>query len=192
VRPWYEFDFGRRLADLWTGTRFWGPDAIRKWERKYALTSEYAVKALYALVIKAATRTTYGVASSETAVVLERLPAARDGALPELKVLQRFPDGAVLATVPRYDPFIHYAQYLSREGADFDEIAGNRGALLMSVLVPQNWSSRDDRYQPLFSQPLITQPGRKRVVLVMQVSSLSAVLKELETPSVEIEHIFDY
>lgn len=192
VRPWYEFDFGRRLVDLWTGTRFWGPDLIRKWERKYALTTEYTVKALYAWIIKTATHTTYGVASSETAVVLDHLPAARDEELPELEVLQRFPDGAVLVTVPRYAPFTHYAEYLSRKGVGFDEIAGNRGALLLSALVPRDWSPGEDGYQPLFSQPLIAQPDRKRVALVTQVSSLSAVLGELDTPSVEIEHIFDY
>jgi hypothetical protein len=40
VRPWYEYRFFPRLRALWNDTSLTGPDMIRKWERKYALTTE--------------------------------------------------------------------------------------------------------------------------------------------------------
>ena len=49
--PWYEFDFFGKLKELWTQTSLFGPDMIRKWERKYALTTEYSIKAAYAWLI---------------------------------------------------------------------------------------------------------------------------------------------
>jgi hypothetical protein len=59
VRPWYEYDFWRKLCELWKETDYWGPDLLRKWERKYILTSEYVVKAAYGWVIKKATQASY-------------------------------------------------------------------------------------------------------------------------------------
>jgi hypothetical protein len=47
VLPFYEFDFSDKLFKLWTETRLWGPNPVRKWERKYALTTEYGIKAVY-------------------------------------------------------------------------------------------------------------------------------------------------
>ena len=192
IYPWYEFDFSSRLKQLWTGTSLSGPDMLRKWERKYALTTEYATKAVYGWLIMKATRAAYDVASEDTGVVLDRLPAKPDPALPELKVLDRFPDGAVLATVPRYDAFMRYADRLAQDGVAFHEIAGNRGALLMSVLVPEGWRPPAEVEEVLFRQPLITQPGHERVALVTQVGKLDRVMRELDSAHVVVEHVFDY
>jgi len=192
VRPWYEYDFAARLRQLWTGTSLWGPDAIRKWERKYALTTEYGTKAIYAWIIKLGTHAAYGVASDDTAVVLQDLPAAADPALPGLKVQERFSDGAVLALLPRYQAFMGYAQRLSADGVQFQEIAGNRGDLLLSAQVPDDWTPAACGCQLLFSQPLITEPGRKRVALVIPVPELSSLLRRFDGRSAVLEHVFDY
>src|SRR4030095_12664040 len=32
--PWYEFPFATKLKRLWTQTPLWGPDLVRKWERR--------------------------------------------------------------------------------------------------------------------------------------------------------------
>jgi hypothetical protein len=32
--PWYKFAYVDALRRLWTETGFWGPDPLRKWERK--------------------------------------------------------------------------------------------------------------------------------------------------------------
>jgi hypothetical protein len=70
VRPWYEYDFTRQLKRVW-GTSLWGPAPLRKWERKYALTSEYAVKAVYGYVLGRGSQASYGVAGSTTLAVVD-------------------------------------------------------------------------------------------------------------------------
>ena len=191
VLPWYEFDFVKPLKVLWRDTDLWGPDLLRKWERRYALTTESGIKAMYAWAIKKATKAAYDDALLVTAVVLDRLPPDSERALPDLRVLQRQPDGAVLALAPRYEAFKVYASRLAQGGAQLREIAGNRGVILVSALVPRDWqASAGDRI--LFSQPIITRPAEKRVALVTTVPALSAALNRLNAPGSTLEHVYDY
>jgi hypothetical protein len=191
VQPWYEFDFFDRLVKLWTGTGWWGPDMLRKWERKYALTSEYASKAVYGWLIKKATKASYDEPLPVTAVVVDRLPEGIESELPELKVLQRLPDGSVLITLPRYEAFKQYSATLAKRGARFREIAGNRTVILVTTLVPASWApAAEDRI--LFTQPIITQPALKRVALIVPVASLAATLTHLGERGYELEHVYDY
>ena len=191
VLPWYEFDFVKPLMTLWTATDYWGGSPLRKWERRYALTTEYGIKAVYAWLIKLATKAAYDDALLVTAVLIDRLPAGLERALPDLRVLTRYPDGAVLALVPRYEAFKVYAARLAQEGVQFREIAGNSGVILVSALVPQEWqASPGDKI--LFAQPIITRPGEKRVALVTTVPALPAALQRLRLPGAMLEHIYDY
>ena len=191
VKPWYEFDFTGALRQLWLHTDYAGPNMLRKWERRYALTTEYGIKAGYAWLIKKATRASYDVPLEVTAVLIERPPAGADQALAQMKVLQRYPDGAVLALAPRYEAFGAQAVALAAAGADFREIAGNRSVILVSALVPQAWLPQPgDRL--LFTQPILTRPGEKRIALVVPVAALSASLRRLAAPGLHLEHVYDY
>jgi hypothetical protein len=189
-RPWYEYDFAGRLRRLWKKTGLFGPDLLRKWERKYALTSEYGAKAIYGGLLGRASQAAYGEAGSVTAVLLDRLPGGLEGELPELRVLQTFPDGSVLATIPRYYDFRRYATTLAAHGASFREIAGNRTVILVTALVPAGWEAGQGTV--LFTQPLLTEPARKRVALVVPVASLAAVLEGFRAGGHELEHVYDY
>lgn len=185
--PWFNFDFLDPLRRLWTETGWWGADPIRKWERKYFLTSEYLAKAMYGWVLKKANTASYGVAAPTTVVVLDRLPEK----LPDdVTVLEQFPDGAVLAQLPRYQAFTPAALALARSGVNFVEIAGNRGAILTTAIVPQQRELED--LDILFEQPIMTEPGRKRVALVTDVERLSDVLRRLDAAQLSVEHIYDY
>jgi len=192
VRPWYEFDFAGKLRELWLETGWWGPDLLRKWERKYALTTEYGIKALYGWLIERATRASFETPVPVTAVLGERLPEGIGKELPELQVLERRADGSVLFTVPRYQAFSDYAAALADGGAVFREIAGNRSAILVSALVPQEWEPAGSDAKVLFTQPIITRPAVKRIALVVPVGSLSALLNALRGPGMELEHVYDY
>jgi hypothetical protein len=195
VRPWYEFDFLRRLGGLWRSTGLWGPDPLRKWERKYALTTEYAVKALYGWLIGKATHASYDEASTVTAVVLDRLPEDGPHDVQKLRVLARLDRGRVLATIPRYQEFTRYALELAGQGVSFEEIAGNRSVILVTVVVPAGWDLADapvEGEKVLFAQPILTQPRRQRMALVVPVGGLSAALRSLDRKRVEVEHVYDY
>lgn len=192
VLPWYEYDFTDKLVKLWTQTGLWGPDPIRKWERKYALTTEYGIKALYGWMIKTATRASYDEASPVTAVVLDRLPEGIATELPELKLVKRFAGGEVLVTLPRYHAFTHYASVLAVRGVQFLEIAGNNSVILVSALAPPSAPQTVKGTKVLFAQPVLTQPGVTRVAFVVPVSALAATLNTLGVAGIVIEHVYDY
>lgn len=191
VLPWYEFDFWKPLTTLWASTAWTGSNMLRKWERRYALTTEYGIKALYAKLIKLGTKSIYDAPLMVTAVVLRPAPAP-DAKLPELTLLKTFPDGATLATVPRYEAFMVYAQALADKGVDFQEIAGNRSVILVSLVGESAWRPAKGIGKLLFEQPILTQPGRKRVVAAANVTQLGAALREWAHAGVQVEHIFDY
>lgn len=189
-RPWYEFDFASRLRSLWTDTGFAGPDLLRKWERKFVLSTEYGIKMLYGQLIKFATGSVYEAAAPVTSIVTRPVPAP-DPRLPELKIVQTLPDGRALITVPRYEAFMHYAQALANKEIFMEEIAGNRSLLLVSLHTTPDWLPSVDA-PVLLRQPILTDPGRQRVVVMIAVSSLSAKLRYWKTQNVQVEHVFDY
>jgi len=188
--PWYEYDFDKQLRALWA-LPAGGPDLARKWERRFALSTEYGIKALYARLIKLGTRSIYDTPLLVTAAVVQPAPRP-DPKLPQVKLLKELPDGAALVTVPRYEAFTAYAQGLAAQGVDFREIAGNDSILLVSLIGDQQWQPRTGIEQRLLEQPILTQPGRKRVVATAQVRHLGAALREWAQAGVQVEHLFDY
>ena len=192
VDPWYKFDFGSRLIGLWKDTSPWGPDAIRKWERKYALTTEYGVKAAYGWLIGVATKASYDAPVPVTAVILDRLPDGASAELPNMKVLRQDAGGTALVTLPRYQEFTNEAAVLAKRGAQFQEIAGNRGPILLSLIAPTAWVPPVPAQDILFTQSIRTDPGKKRVVLAVQVDSLGTLLRSIDGQPLSIEHIYDY
>jgi hypothetical protein len=44
----------------------------------------------------------------------------------------------------------------------------------------------------MIRQPIITQPGKEREVLIIPVTKLASVLRGLSTQGLTLEHIFDY
>ena len=63
-RGWYEFGFADALKGLWSLLPVSGPGPIRKWERRFALSAEYGIKAVYATLIGFGTQSAYS--SDET------------------------------------------------------------------------------------------------------------------------------
>jgi hypothetical protein len=190
LRPWYEFDFRARLSGLWRQTDLFGPHLVRKWERKYALTTEYAVKTVYGWLITKASNTVYD-APLETTTVVARNLSQCDARRVNFRVLQPISDSRALLALPRYAPFTDSALALAQCGAEFEEIAGNRTVILTSVLGPLG------RAPPLglpvmARQPMITQPGLERLVLIVPVERLGSLLRSLNSGSLTLEHVFDY
>jgi hypothetical protein len=189
VRPWYEFDFVRPLRALWTDTPWFGPDLLRKWERRYILTSEWAVKAAYGWALGKATHASFEVPKVTTYAVIDGDDAAVAAA--RLPAPERREGTRALVALPRYQAFTPASIALGRHGARFVEIAGNRGTILASVVVPVA--------QPVpagmavrIRQPILTRPGYERRVFEVPVATLGAWLAEHEAAGDRIEHVFDY
>lgn len=191
VQPWYEYDFLGKLAGLWKQTALWGPAPVRKWERKYALTTEYAIKAVYGWLIKKGTKASYDAPLPVTAVLLTGDPGAMPAGLTQTTIVSTLPDGRVLVTVPRYDAFMRYADALARNGVEFVEIAGNRSAILVTLLAADDWVA-PPQSKSLFTQPIITKPGQKRFALEVPVGRLGAFLNGVRGHGVVLEHVYDF
>ncbi len=188
VSPWYEFDFTSRIPALLTGTSFFGPYFFRKCDRKYMLLTELLVKAGYGYLIKLGTKASYDEALPKTAVLVDRLPASIAG----INVLKTQTDGSALLLLPRYEAFHPAASALAQQGIIFREIAGNNSAIMLTVLAPETWHPTSTDFRLVFTQPILTQPGLKRVALVTPVGRLDKIIRFVNEQGVKIEHVYDY
>jgi FAD/FMN-containing dehydrogenase len=191
VDPWYEFSFLRALTGLWAETEFFGPNVIRKWERKGILSLEYLVKAQYATLIKVATKTAYGDADAEMLTLAENVSVEALREPSKAKVLKTFEDGSVLLSLPRYEQFRDAVVALAGRGVRFREIAGN-DEILMTCIVPAPWTNHLPSGKVVFEKPLVTDRKRKRVGILVPVPALHQVVLQLAGSGIEIEHVYDY
>lgn len=193
VEPWYRFDFWAQLRLLWTGDPpVHGPDLIRRWERRFLLTTELLVKEGYGRLIKLGTQSIYDAPKPTTAVVLSKAPQPDAAHFSGVVILDSRHAEGVVATIPRYEGFTTYSRWLAAQGIDFVEVAGNKGEILLSELVPNEWKPARERV--LFEQPILTRPGHKRVVFAVQVSDLGSELRDaaMRKDEVTVEHIYDF
>ena len=187
VRPWYEFDFAARLKGLWTRVPASGAHPLRKWERRYALTTEYLVKAAYGKLIERATRSVYEVPKEVTAVVVEGAPCpgARVEAAGDVDASH------TLVLLPRYEAFTPASQALARCNLRFIEIAGNRTDILVSTVGSRSAAPVADATL-LFALPILTRPAEERRAYVVPVSRLTEFFRAAEGQGLVVEHVFDY
>jgi hypothetical protein len=187
--PWYLYDFGAKLKGLWTDTPLRGPNLLRKWERRYALTTEYLVKAAYGKLIERATRAAYVPALMTTQVVAANVPAALPAGVVLVKPL---PGGQAVLDLPRYFAFRLAATELAAHGARLTDIAGNSSVILVTVISAEGKHPVPPDGRLLFDQPILTEPGRKRSAIVMPVAALTPYLTGAPAMGVEVEHVYDY
>jgi len=191
VRPFYEFQFARRVKGLWTENHLWGSHLLRKWERRAFLTLDYTIEAFYCWIMEKATHVSYGYEPDRTYVWLEGVDESVVRDVAGVKVLKVAGAHELIADAPRYQAFTDAAIGLSAHGARFVEIAGN-ASITLSVLAPQSWPGEDRVAQRLFALPILTRPGWQRVFLRCDVPLLDQALNQVRADGVTVEHIYDY
>jgi hypothetical protein len=177
-RPWYEFDFFSGFQRLWTDTSFFGDNMLRKLERKYVLSSEYLVKSLYARLIGFGSAASFDAPVHKTAVV---------ASWPESGSQK-----SELIYLPRYQPFTDAAIELSRQNVVFEEIAGNNGRIVISLLGKEGWDAELANSTLLLQQPIITRPGLYRHIVEVDIRQLSLALQKSQLDGLTVEHIYDF
>lgn len=188
--PWYEYNFNHQLKVLWGDVPFSGKHLLRGLERRYYLTTELLIKSAYGKLIKMATKSAYGTAALNTTVVTDKLPMDLT-ALDSNAGGKPLPNGNIQLNMPRYARFVQAATAVAMRKVNFVEIAGNRGAIMLTVLTNKPVPTQAN-IQVLFKQPLFTKPGTNRVALVTTVAHLSEVIAQLHEDQIPIEHIYDY
>jgi hypothetical protein len=170
--PWYEFPFASKLSTLWRITPMRGPNMLRKWERRVALTAEYGVKAVYGWLIGLGTQ------------------AAYDAVQPTVEAQVRRPDGSGGAvTLPRYEAFTAAALKLLREGVQFSDIGGH-DEILVTAIVPKGFAGAG--LQVILTEPLLTDPSQVRIGIRTPVAALHEAVRSIEKDGGRIEHLYDY
>jgi hypothetical protein len=192
--PWYQFDFVKQLRSLWAAAPNQEGHSIRKWERRFSLTTELLLKAGYGKLIGLATGSIYDTPLLVTSVVVtpaEALIAAKSTDFPDIKELKQLSANQALITIPRYEKFTTYARQLAQANLNFVEIAGNQTIILVSLIGPQNWApTLTDKV--LIEQPILTLKDRKRIVATVNVKDLAQALRTWSAQQVQVEHLFDY
>jgi hypothetical protein len=196
TKGWYEFGFMDALEGLWTQVPMTGPGFFRKWERRFALSAEYLVKAAYASVIGAGTAA--GYAPDETtryalAVGWSDSLAAADSSHPGFRAVKQLDRGYTLLAVPRYDPYRDALLALS-DHADrvrLAEIDGNE-VVTVSGTAPVAWKT-PARTSVVVAYRQPDEPVRTRMLLRVQARDLLDVLHGLRAGGqFRVEHIYDY
>jgi hypothetical protein len=193
VRPFYEFHFGHALVQLWKETPLWSKHPIRKWERKFILSVDYGIEAVYAHAMLFASHMTYGAESDETYTWIENAPGTLFQEFPRIKNVKQLSPQSFVVSIPRYQEFTDVAVQLAKRGVHFAQVAGN-DEIMLTIVAPKNWgydlSTSDGSL--LFTESFLTQPDVKRIALECPVRSLHSVLNSLSTRGIKIEHIYDY
>jgi hypothetical protein len=192
IRPFYEFSFAHALHGLWGETPFRTTHLLRTLERRAWLTLDYSVEALYCQIIELGTHATYGFEDTTTKAWVDFPPEVNSASLGgHFKIVRDLGGGAAMIEVPRYQEFTPTAQMLIQAGAHFRQIAGNQ-LIVVSAIAPSQWTNNAPDLQVLLVQPLLTNSGKTRVVLLIPVPELNTALPRLEADGLVIEHLYDY
>jgi hypothetical protein len=197
VRPFYEFHFAHALAQLWKETPLWSKHPVRKWERKFILSVDYGIEAVYAEAMQLASHLAYGAESDETYTWVENAPETLFRDFPRIKVAQEkakeVSRQSYVVIIPRYQEFTHLAVKLAERDVHFVQIAGN-DEIMVTVVVPNGWTYDVPAGNGtlLFTENVLTQPGAKRIALECRVRALPTLIRHFTSAGIKIEHIYDY
>jgi hypothetical protein len=188
--PWYEFPFATKLKRLWTQTPLWGPEPVRKWERRLVLSVEYTVKALYGWVIGLGTRSVY---QPEDLVIHAWLDDAPERIFADTRIRKVKTLGlrSYIVALPRYAAFTPVVAALVKQGVRFHDLAGNN-EILLTAIAPRELDLHAMSSGIVLSEEILTNPATKRIGVRVPVRTLHVILTDLPTRGASVEHLYDY
>ena len=188
--PWFQFPFGKKFQELWTGVHFLGPNFIRKFERRIIISAELGIKYIYAGLIGLGSHAVFGIADTE---VFCAVKGSSDSLFhrPPFRILAKLDSNIYLIAVPHYQGFTDQIPFLANSGIQFIDLAGN-DEILMTVIGPRNGNPDFPGGKVLFELPVLTDSNMRRIAVQVDVRKLSEALVGLSKDSLVLEHLFDY
>lgn len=190
-KAWYEFPFWDWVQRMWRDTSLFGPNFIRKTERKLFFTLEYGFKSIYAKLIGWASATAYGPAIEYQTMVVNADAALIAGIDSRVDVVKDLGDGRLIITVPRWGPFSEIVPKLAAAKVAFIDISGNDD-IVVSVLADEASKSVITGARLLFTSRVFWPDHRQRLVYSVKVVKLTDFLNTALSHHMKLEHIFDY
>ena len=187
--PWYRYPFWPQLQRFWRETPFGQGSVVRSFERRLALSLEYGGKALYAIAIGALAG--YSPADLRLMSVAAHLDADDLAAEPKIRKLRDLGENAALIETPRYQEYTEILRRLGARGRDMIEIAGNR-RILTTILAPVGAKLETPGATEIFTVPIQSRPGWRRIGLQTEVGALTRLIGGVEKQGAEFEHAYDY
>lgn len=177
--PWYEWDFARGAQELTDAAG----DGFRYTERRFALGTEYRIKAAYAGVIKQAVAQ-IGADELRLRMILRGISPDELSSLEGVDIIAERPEGLEIET-PRYRELTHLIKEMAIKGGEFIEIAGNDDILLTAI------SDQPEAEGAIFS---FRRQGYNdwRHLILTKIDNLSTLLRSMPGKGLTLEHIHDY
>jgi hypothetical protein len=186
--PWYEFPFGQAFQGLWRTKE--EHEKARHWERRFALSAEYGVKAGYARLIGWASGASLGRDERSLRFVARGTPSSIAAIDPRLKPVGTIGSDDVLVEAPRYAQFTDLLEKMSLSGTQLVEISGNDDIFVTLLLPPR--STVPGPVVALFTSALDDPPGWRRVAVSTKVPHLLGILRAARRQGGQVEHVYDY
>lgn len=191
--PWYRFPFAAKLKQFWETTPF--VPSARAIERRGGLSVQYGARAAYAGLIGYAAG--YDPAVLTIRSVVAGVPVSELAAMQGVKVIREVSDAhgghGVLVETERYARFDAFVKELGRHpGASLREVAGNH-RILVTIIVP-NGNEKLAAFDgvPIFSLPIQSRPGSRRIGVDVPVQALVENTIRFESAGYAFEHAYDY
>ncbi len=187
--PWYEFPFWSRLSELWAQSGPVDATALRRAERRMALSGELGFKTAWGWTIKQTSGQAYDPEADVIHAWVRKTPAATDA---RIRMREAIGGDSELLALPRYGPFTATVRALADQGVRFVEIAGN-DTLLITIIAPAEWQDRAGRGDKLVEWPILTDRTQKRVAMTIAIPRLHEILPSLAAESaITIDHLYDF
>jgi hypothetical protein len=188
--PWYDYPFADRLEALWKETPMWGLDLIRKWERRFALSTQYAMMAVYGGIIRLGADT---VRRPEDLVVHAWIDGAPDDVFEDdrIRKVKAVGPASYIVAIPRLEGFTPIVTSLAKQGVRFRELAGN-DEIVLTVIASSGLDVRLETGDVVLKEPLLTNPAAARVAVKAPVASLHTLLDELAKRGLTVERLYAY
>ncbi len=190
-KAWYEFPFADWVGKIWRETSFFGPNFIRRTERKLSFTLEFAIKTVYAKLIGLASATAYGAAVESVTMVVKADTAMIADLDPRVTLIDDPGDGYLIIQIPRWGDFSEIMPKLAAAGVSFIEISGNAN-IAVTVLADVSTTGEIDTAQFLFESKVFSPANRKRLVYSVNVPELAGFMNAGVSQGLTLEHVFDY
>lgn len=185
--PWYHYSFWKQVRRLWGLPMAGTPSVARSIERRLALGLEWTVESAYAQLV--------GVGAGLSPRFIESVVGGIDqpqlAAIPDLVIVRALGEGKWLVRTPRYDAFTRAMLALAVAGGEIYEIAGN-DRIFVTVRAPDDVTDALPQARKLFSDPIPSRPGWRRIGEESPVDSLAGAIRDAQGRGVEIEHLYDY
>lgn len=189
--PWYRYSYTNELKSLWKETNYLDINMVRKYERKFILSTELILKAIYGTIIKEATKVVLGIADLYVYATIETNNINLLKNYPRIELIKKISDDNFIIKIPRYRQFTEIILELSEENITFRDISGNQ-IIFLTVIAPINWEYNLEEGSKAFDMKSLTNKDKKRIGISSPVNLLNKIILELKDQGIFIEHIYDY